>query len=102
MPQLTMFPTETQHRARGHHIRELPLTEQPRYRLQHYGPGALSTGELLVIILNLDTFDTARELLATFNMRRLPNIPEQELAQYPGIGPAAVLQEDERHKGYRN
>ncbi len=34
-------------------IRELPSSEQPRERLQHHGPGALSDSELLAILLRV-------------------------------------------------
>ena len=36
-------------------IKELPDTERPRERMAHYGPAALSTVELLAIILRTGT-----------------------------------------------
>ena len=36
-------------------VRELPSNERPRERLQHFGPQALSTAELLAIILHTGT-----------------------------------------------
>ena len=38
-------------------IKELPEGERPRERLEHYGPAALSTAELLAIILRVGTKD---------------------------------------------
>src|SRR5437764_159398 len=53
-----MLPLETGHdpyeRTRlDYHatVRELPSNERPRERLQHFGPQALSTAELLAIVL---------------------------------------------------
>ena len=36
-------------------IKDMPVTERPRERLRDYGPGALSTAELLAIILRTGT-----------------------------------------------
>src|SRR5581483_11105744 len=50
-------------------IRELPSSERPRERLRSYGEGALSTAELLAIILRVgiageNVLDVASRLLS--------------------------------------
>ena len=41
-------------------IRELPTSEQPVHRLEHFGAGALSTVELLTIATGFDNFEDAQ------------------------------------------
>ena len=52
-------------------IKELPEGERPRERLEYYGAGALSSAELLAIILRVGTRDEnvirmAQRLLTTY------------------------------------
>src|SRR5438477_2245906 len=52
-------------------IHDMPTDERPRERLQHYGPQALSTAELLAIILRTGTtrdnvIELAAKLLAKY------------------------------------
>src|SRR2546428_10798602 len=52
-------------------IHDMPTEERPRERLQHYGPKALSTAELLAIILRTGTsrdnvIELAGKLLAKY------------------------------------
>src|SRR2546423_13862061 len=52
-------------------IHDMPTDERPRERLKHYGPKALSTAELLAIILRTGTsrdnvIELAGELLAEY------------------------------------
>src|SRR2546429_5739903 len=52
-------------------IHDMPTDERPRERLKHYGPKALSTAELLAIILRTGTsrdnvIELAGELLAKY------------------------------------
>jgi hypothetical protein len=52
-------------------VRELPSNERPRERLEHFGPQALSTVELLAIILRTGTrgdnaLELANKLLAKY------------------------------------
>jgi DNA repair protein RadC len=70
-------------------IRELPTTEQPAERLRRYGPAALSSAELLAIILGLTDLGQAERLLARFgNLNELARAPLSELeGRYRGIGP---------------
>lgn len=79
-------------------IRDLPTGERPRERLLHYGPGALSTAELLAIILRVgasgeNVVRVAERLLARY--QGLPGIAQatiDELCQEKGIGPAKAVE----------
>lgn len=79
-------------------IKELPTSERPRERLLHYGAGALSTAELLAIILRTGTRDenvvrVAQRLLASFgNLPGLAQANATELMSEKGLGPAKVAQ----------
>jgi DNA repair protein RadC len=69
-------------------IRELPTSEQPVSRLQHYGAGALSTVELLAIILGSDNLEDPAALLAdNERLFGLAQLPWAELVVVKGIGP---------------
>ncbi len=79
-------------------IRDLPTGERPRERLLHYGAGALSTSELLAIILRVGTggenvVRVAEKLLARHD--GLPGLAQatiQELCQDRGVGEAKAIQ----------
>lgn len=79
-------------------IRDLPSGERPRERLEHYGAGALSTSEVLAIILRVGTdgenaVRVAEKLLARYE--GLPGLAQAtigELCQEKGIGPAKAIQ----------
>jgi DNA repair protein RadC len=79
-------------------IKELPSSERPRERLLHYGPGALSNGELLAIILRTGAQDenvirVAQRLLATFGgLTGLAQANPAELTAERGLGPAKTAQ----------
>ena len=75
-------------------IRELPTTEQPRERLNRYGPAALSSAELLAIVLGLTDLGQAETLLARYEgLDGLAKAPLAELAgRYRGIGPGKAHQ----------
>jgi DNA repair protein RadC len=79
-------------------ILELPPSERPRERLLHYGANALSTGELLAIILrtgapDVNAIQMAQKLLATFNgLAGLAQANATELRATKGLGPAKVAQ----------
>jgi len=69
-------------------IRELPTSEQPVSRLQHYGAGALSTVELLAIILGSDNLEDPAALLAdNERLFGLAQLPWAELVAVKSIGP---------------
>ena len=79
-------------------IRDLPSGERPRERLLHYGAGALSTSELLAIILRVgssgeNVVRVAEKLLARHE--GLPGLAQatvQELCVERGMGEAKAIQ----------
>jgi len=79
-------------------IRDLPQGERPRERLVHYGPGALSTAELLAIILRVgvtgeNVVRVAERLLARYD--GLPGLAQatiSELCQEKGLGEAKAAE----------
>jgi len=79
-------------------IKELPNAERPRERLAVYGPGALSTAELLAIILRVGTKDEnvirmAQRLLAHFGgLPGLAQAPFEDLLEQKGVGPAKAVE----------
>ncbi|MES2273656.1 MAG: DNA repair protein RadC [Chlamydiota bacterium] len=78
-------------------LKSLPLQERPRERLIRYGSEALSTVELLAILLgtgtkNRSVLQLAAELLGTFgSMNALCEATLAELCQVKGIGKAKAV-----------
>jgi|YNPNPStandDraft_1061719.scaffolds.fasta_scaffold49408_4 DNA repair protein RadC len=79
-------------------IKELPEGERPRERLEHYGAAALSTAELIAIILRVGTRDEnvlrlAQRLLTAYGgLAGLAQAPFSELVEIKGMGEAKVTQ----------
>src|SRR5437016_378710 len=79
-------------------VRELPSNERPRERLQHFGPQALSTAELLAIILRTGTrgdnaLELANKLLSKYGgLAGLVRADFRELCAEHGIGAAKSAQ----------
>jgi len=75
-------------------VRELPASEQPVNRLQHYGPTALSSAELVAAVLQTpDALSLAHELLARFDgLMGMARASISELCTVDGIGPAKAAQ----------
>jgi len=79
-------------------IRELPSEERPRERLMHYGADALSTAELLAILLRTGTgqrsaVNLAEHLLKEFHgLRGLAGATLDELQKVNGIGEAKATE----------
>ena len=79
-------------------IKELPTSERPRERLLEYGVGALSTAELLAIILRTGTRDEnvillSHRILARFgSLAGMVQASTAEMISEHGIGPAKVAQ----------
>jgi len=73
-------------------IRELPPSERPLSRLHHYGPAALSSSELLAILIGTPhQLQDAANLLAAFEgLQGLGRASLPELQQQPGIGAATA------------
>lgn len=79
-------------------VRELPLNQRPRERLRLQGAEALSTQELLAILLSTGTkktpvLDLSAKLLSRFgSLSRLIHASVEELTEIEGIGPAKAIQ----------
>jgi len=79
-------------------IHDLPSGERPRERLQYYGSEALSTAELLAIVLRTgvggeNVIRVAERLLARYNgLAGLAQASFGELTNEYGVGPAKVAQ----------
>ncbi len=79
-------------------IRDLPISERPRERLQKFGAEALSAPEILSLLLGRGIAGesvtvTAQRLLSRFgNLKGMANASLEELAQVKGIGPAKAAQ----------
>ncbi len=100
-----MLPFETgfdslRHAKLEYHatVRELPSNERPRERLQHFGPQALSTAELLAIVLHTGTrggnvLDLANKLLTKYGgLSGLVRADFRELCAEYGMGEAKTAQ----------
>jgi DNA repair protein RadC len=75
-------------------VSTLPHTERPRERLWSLGAAALTTAELLAILIGTggggqDVLGLAARLLelSDGSLRRLAQRPFAELLRYPGVGP---------------
>jgi DNA repair protein RadC len=79
-------------------IRDLPLSERPRERLQKLGVEALSAQEILALLLGRgiageSVMVTAQKLLSQFgNLKGIANASVEELSQVRGIGLAKAAQ----------
>src|SRR5688500_20268522 len=79
-------------------IRELPSCERPRERLKSHGARALSSAELLAILLgtgseNNSAIGIGHEILASAHgsLRRLSSQPVAALTSLAGIGTARAV-----------
>lgn len=75
----------------------MPRAERPREKLIKYGPGKLSSSELLAILLRTgkngeNVINLANKMLKKFKTENLPNISFEELNNYDGIGEAKACQ----------
>jgi DNA repair protein RadC len=79
-------------------IHDLPVTERPRERLSQLGVEALSTQEIIALILGRGTAGEsvtvlAQKLLSTFgNIKNMAAASVEELVKIKGIGPAKAAQ----------
>jgi DNA repair protein RadC len=79
-------------------VRDLPMQERPRERLQKFGPEALSAQELLALVIGRgipqkSVMSIAQELLVRFgNVRAISHATIEELSQIKGIGLAKAAQ----------
>lgn len=79
-------------------MRDVPAADRPRERLREHGPHALSTAELIAIILGSgvggrSSLDLGHALLASVegSLRRLAARPAKALTQVGGVGLARAL-----------
>lgn len=83
---------------KGFTIHDLPKSERPRERLQRLGAEALSSQELLALILGRgikgeSVMVTAQKLLSAFgNIERISLASLEELSSIKGVGPAKASQ----------
>ncbi len=83
---------------RTYTVRDLPLDERPRERLQRWGAATLSPQELLACVLGRgiageSVLVSAQRLLSTFgNLTGIRDASVEELACVHGIGPAKAAQ----------
>jgi DNA repair protein RadC len=79
-------------------VHDLPLSERPRERLLKLGSEALSSQEILALLLGRgikgeSVIVTAQKLLSKFgNLKNLASASAEELTQIKGIGPAKAAQ----------
>lgn len=79
-------------------VRDMPVQERPRERLQRLGPEALSSQELLALILGRgvskrSVLDIAHELLRRFgSVHGVSTASIEELSAVRGVGPAKAAQ----------
>ena len=84
-------------RRNGLALKELPEDERPREKLRLRGPGALSTAELLAIILNTGTkgesvMALAQRIVAeSGGLRGLMRRDLDSLLEVHGLGPAKAI-----------
>lgn len=84
--------------SKGFTIHDLPRSERPRERLQRLGPEALSSQELLALILGRcvkgeSVMVTAQRLLSTFgNLKNISQASLEELSSVKGVGMAKASQ----------
>lgn len=85
------------HKFIGRSVREMPVDEQPREKLQSYGAESLSEAELIAILLRtgskgLNVIDTARALITHFgSLRQLSKQSWQSMKIIPGIAKVKAI-----------
>jgi DNA repair protein RadC len=73
-------------------VRELPLSEQPRYRAGQHGIEALSVAELLQLVCRNRHLDSNYELVSqAHGLRDLAQMSTEQIAQVDGIGEGIAL-----------
>jgi len=75
-------------------VRELPVRERPANRLAHYGPGALSTIELIAAVLQTpNALYQAQQIVVRFGgLIGIACATLTELESVDGVGPAKAAQ----------
>jgi DNA repair protein RadC len=79
-------------------VKDMPIEERPRERLQRLGPDAVSAQELLAVVLGRGVAGQsvmliAQELLTRFkSLRGVVDASLEQLQEITGLGPAKALQ----------
>jgi len=78
-------------------IADFDPENKPRERFIAHGPAALSSAELLAIVLRVGTrehniLDTCNELLSLHGLEALAELTLEELQETSGIGPSKAMQ----------
>ncbi len=79
-------------------VRDMPVMDRPRERLDNFGASSLSLQELLEIVLGSggsksSILEIARNILARYkNLRNLSSASIKDLGEIEGIGPAKAVQ----------
>ncbi len=82
---------------KGRTLKELPLVDRPREKLQRLGSAALSDTELLAILLgsgtkDMNVLELAGRLLKRHGAKALPKLSVDELKAIKGVGVAKACQ----------
>lgn len=79
-------------------IDEIPECDRPRERLRQHGPEAISTAELIAVILGsgikgMSVYQLSHEIIRQFgSLEKLAQATLAELCQIRGLGPAKAIQ----------
>lgn len=78
-------------------IKDLPKVDQPREKLEKYGPGRLSDSELLAILLRTGTKDLnvlklAEKILQKFENEKFVDVSIDDLKSIHGLGPVKACE----------
>lgn len=82
----------------GYSIQQIPSADRPRERLSRYGADALSSAELIAIVLGSgmrgrSVLQLAQEVIAHFgSLEKLSQASKAELCEIKGLGEAKALQ----------
>lgn len=83
--------------ANHYSVQSLPEADRPRERLLRHGAEAMTTAELIAILLGSGMKGTpvlklAQEVVSRFTMEKLAEATVAELCEIKGLGPAKALQ----------
>jgi len=84
-------------REPGLTMQDVDESDRPRERLLELGPGAMSDVDLLALLFGTGSggegvMETASRVARAVNLRRLPQVPVEDLLAIRGMGPARAAQ----------